>query len=542
MSFIKSELFKSHVNRYSMMGLGISISSIVLATLIVAYQISGNISIDSILLAQTTNPAIWALDLSPFIFAYWGQSFCYGLANKAESMLQDKTRELTSKKDNLEIKLKYESTHDRLTNLPNYHLFIERIKQAIGQLDSDSQAAVFVLNINDFKEINYGFGSFHANTFLVQFADKLKSILIKPSMLDAYMGMNVIARLRNDEFAVLLPRLSKNLDLDQLLDNISQETSVHFMIEGINMSITTTVGAAIYPTHGLTPETLMTHATDSIYFAKKEGKPYAIYHSGIQDKTTINRAMLDAFEQSIDNDKAFLQFQPHVELRSGKIIGVEASVKLENTDMEVLNEEKLFQLMDDARYARKLVFFTLKNLIKQIAAWHDKGNKIYGEMDLSIADLGDPELVPLIQESLVNSKLPPQYLKISLTEKACLSDQAKTLTALNNIAALGVQIAIKDFSTGYTSFVYLINFPVHEIKIDGSFISKMVRDEKYVHIVQAIIQIASALKLQVMARGIPDQATTDQLIKLGCMYGQGTFFGTRILSREMTEILEKKSE
>lgn len=543
MSILNSDVLKSHVNRYSMLGLLISMGSILTATLIVAYQITGSIRLESIVLAQTTNPAIWALDLTPFMFAYWGQSFCHGLVHKAETILRDKTRELTSKKDDLEIKLKYESTHDSLTNLPNYKLFVERIKQAITQIEQEEQAsraAVFVLSISDFKEISYTFGTFHSNSFLKQFAEKLKSLLIEPFMLEAYMGMNVIARLRNDEFAILLPRLSSNQDIDELLHRIQEYTSVNFMIEGINMNIMTTIGAALYPTHGTKAETLMMHATDSIYFAKKEGKPYAIYHKDIQERTTINREMLDEFEQIMDAEEAVIQLQPHVELASGHIVGVEGSVKLDLADWEILNEEKLFQLMNDTRYAKKVTFFSLKTLIKQLSIWHKEGHTLYGEVDLSIMDIGDPELVSMIKDLLSAHQLEGKYLKLSLTEKACLSDQARALHTLMPLVQLGIQISIKDFSTGYTSFVYLTNFPIHEVKIDRTFVIKMGQDEKKARIVHTIIQLAKALELNVMASGIPDEATVEQLIRLGCPHGQGTYFGSPASIEEITEKLNKK--
>lgn len=538
MSIINSALFKSHVNRYSILGLAISLASIVLATMVVAYQMTGTISLESLIAAQTSNFAIWALDLTPFMFAYWGQSFCYGLANKAETLLQDKTQELLSKKDSLESKLKYESTHDNLTKLPNYKLFIERVKQAITQIDPEGKVAVIVLNINDFKEINYGFGSIHANTFLKQFAEKLKAMLLEPALLEAYMGINVIARLRNDEFAILLPRLSAKQDIEEILENISRYTTTNFMIESINMKITTTVGAAVYPTHGFTAETLMVHATDSIYFAKKEGKPYIVYHAGIQERTKINREMLDEFEHVIDNDKAIIQFIPHYELATKKIIGVEAVVKIEHIDWEVLNEEKLFQLMDDSRYAKKLTFFTLKNTIKQVAFWHEQGHKIYGEVDLSISDLGDNELIEIIKALLEEHHLEAKFLKIAFTEKACLSDQSKALAALNNLANLGMELLIKDFSTGYTSFIYLTNYPISEIKIDRSFVMKMLRDEKRVRIVQTIIQLATALNLKVMAAGIPDQSSVDKLLESGCHFGQGPYFSTALSVEEMNDVLQ----
>lgn len=205
-----SVILKGHVNRYAFLGLLISVGSILIASCIVSYQLTGSVSLGGFIQAQRSNPAIWILDLTPFMFVYWGQAFCYGLVNKAESLLVDKTKELLNISGNLELKLKYDS----LTNLPNNRLLNEKIRLAIEQLGSQGELAVIVIKIND---LNYNFSSFNTNNIVKQFAEKLKSVLIDPYMLKASLGINMVARLQSDEFAILMPRLKKDLEINELL-------------------------------------------------------------------------------------------------------------------------------------------------------------------------------------------------------------------------------------------------------------------------------------------------------------------------------------
>ena len=161
---VKSAVLKDHVNKYAFVGLAISISSIILATLFASYQKTDFIDIAGIIASQKTNPALWVLDLTPLIFTYWGQLFCYELASKMESLLEDKTRELLNKSSDLESKLHYETFHDHLTNLPNQRLLSQRITQGIQQVSKGEELAVIILHINSFKGINAKYGSFNANS------------------------------------------------------------------------------------------------------------------------------------------------------------------------------------------------------------------------------------------------------------------------------------------------------------------------------------------------------------------------------------------
>lgn len=534
---LKSIVLKGHVNRYALLGLGIALGSIFIATCLASYQATGQVSIEGIVHAQLNNPAIWALDLTPFMFAYWGQSFCYHLASKAETIIEDKTREYVHEKDDLQSKLRYESLHDSLTNLPNNHLLSQRVNQGIQQLNEGESLVLIVVIIDRFREINFDIGNFRANSLLVQFAEKIKSFLLEPYMLQAHMGMNMAARLQSAEFAILLPRFRKENQLEMIMDKLSQETSTGFMIDGYRVDIKTHSGVAVYPTSGQNDIELIDHATLASLSAEKEKQPYKVYDPSMEREFNAKRMMLKELEKAIEAEQLSMLYQPVVDIKSDKIIGCEASIELESEEYGRYGSDKLISLVEGTKLLEELNRFNFKHVIMQIAKWHQAGFKIFGRLPLY--DVSDPTLVTEIKTLLDKNKLDAKYLRIELTEQACLRDQSHTSKMLNKFAQLGIKIAISDFASGYSSFVYLTNFPINEIKIDKSYVAEMLKDKKKYRIVLAMVKLAEAMKLSVFADGVNSVDIKDELLKLGCKIGQGDFFEKPVHQEQLINQLKK---
>lgn len=535
-----SILLKSHVNRYTFLGLLIAVGSILIATFIVSYQMTGTVSLQGFILAQKSNPAIWVLNLTPFMFVYWGQAFCEGLVVRAQSLIGDKTKEFMNISGDLELKLKYESQHDNLTNLPNGRMLSEKITQGIEQLGSQGQLALIVIKINDFKNISYNFGTFNANNVLKQFGETLKSILVDPYMLDVSLGINIVARLQSDEFAVLLPRLKKDFNPDELLAHLVKLINVNLMIDGISISITTTSGISIYPAHGDEEGILLNHANIAVYHARKEGRPYIIYNSEMEEDFTQNRIMMNELKRSIESNELDIYYQPIVELATGKIVGAESLVRFEHPEFGLLSAEKFIPLVEGTSLIHNLTSFMLKGVIKQLASWHDAGFKISASVNLSVKDASDRELPGFIEKLLSDYQIFPEYLKLEFTERACLTDQATTKEVLEQLSTMGLKLAIDDFCSGYSSFIYLTNYPIDEVKIEKSYVLKMIKDPKKGKIVEAIIQLAKTLEIEAVADGIADQTTLEKLKKMGCAYGQGFYFSRAVNATDFKSLLDKK--
>ncbi|KTD11879.1 regulatory protein (GGDEF and EAL domains) [Legionella gratiana] len=523
-----SIILREYVNKYAYIGLSIAIGSILIASLVVSYQITGFINLDGFIKAQTTNPAIWILDLTPFLFAYWGQSFCHGLVNTAESFVANKTEELRYKSGDLESKLKYESEHDFFTQLPNALLFSEQITQAIDKIEKSNELAVILLKLNDFKAIHNNFGNFNSNSVLIEFVKKLKEMLLSSFMLQATMGINSIARVEGDEFALLLPRLNKNINLHALLNAIIDATHLSFTVDGIHITISTTAGAAVYPNAGADNVALVNHARTAVFHARKKNKPFAIYNSDMEEDFTTNRIVMNGLKAAIENQEIKIYYQPTVELATGKIIGAEATGSFVHEKYGLISAEKFSSLIEGSNLIQQLTSFMLTNVTEQLVLWHQAGHQIFASLHLSIQDAINRKL-PVFIESLLNeNKISPQYLILEFDERACLSEPKKSITVLHELSNLGVKIAIHDFCSGYSSFLYLVNFPIDRIKIEKSLILSMIKDKKNSKIVEAIIKLAQILELDVFANGVENQEIREQLQQYGCMYGQGSYFSNQV--------------
>lgn len=530
---IRSSVLKDRVNKYALLGIGIAVSSIVIASILASYQQTGLIDFHGIILAQKTNPALWALDLTLFIFAYWGQSFYYDLVDTMETLFADRTRDLLNKSSDLESKLHYETNHDHLTNLPNQRLLLQRISQGIQNIHKGEELAVIVLHIHSFKEINLKYGSFSANSVLIQFAEKLKSVLLDSQLLQAGMGMNMAARLQGAEFAFLIPRLKKEHKLDAILDKIISETSANFMIDGMPILTTTAAGIATYPEDGHDNMSLLQNASSALFYAEREGWSHATYNSSMNNETGKDPIKIKELSDLIINEKINLWYEPHFDLKTQTIVGVDALLYLEEDEDKVLSIEKLLTLIEASDIVKKLGYLMIKAAIDQLAIWHEANCPLYAMVPL--LDPTDTELPDTVESLLITKNVSPKDLKLALTEKACLNDQTKSMSVLKRLADLGVKIVIVDCCSGYTSFSYLTNFPISEVKIDKSFIINLSNDEKKLHIVEAIISIAKILNLVVIADGIPDEQCVKKLNILRCLYGQGSYFSAAVNSENIQQ-------
>ncbi|QMT59432.1 bifunctional diguanylate cyclase/phosphodiesterase [Legionella sp. PC997] len=532
-----SIILKEYVNKYAYIGLSISICSILIASLVVSYQITGFVNLNGFIRAQTTNPAIWILDLTPFLFAYWGQSFFHGLVNTTESLVADKTEALLYKSSDLESKLKYKSEHDYFTQLPNAFLFSEQIKQAIDKMEELHELGVIILKLNDFKVIHDNFGDFNANSVLTQFVKKLKDMLINPFMLKATMGINTIARIESDEFALLLPRLNEQVNYNTLLKNIVEITTLDFIVDGIHVNIGTTAGAAIYPRDGDDNVSLISHARTAVFHARKKEKPFAIYNANMEEDFTTNRIVMNALKKSIENQEMKIYYQPAVELKTGRIIGAEVMVRFVHEQYGLLSLEKFMPLIERSSLTQQLTSFMLINVTKQLVLWHQAGHKIFASVNLSVQDAIDKKLPEFVEKLLKENKIAPEYLTLEFNERACLSDQEQSIEVLNQLSNLGVKLAIHDFCSGYSSILYLANLPINEIKIDKSLILNMIKDKRKSKIVEAIVKLAQTLELEVLADGVENKEIREQLKQYGCKYGQGTYFSNQLSPYEFMALL-----
>lgn len=525
-----ARILKSQVGKFAYLGLMISMSAIIVATLAVAYQLEGNITIDSLIRAQRTNIALWMLDITPIIFMFWGQSISSVMSYTASAMVMDQTQELRLQTNELASRSEHDSSHDMLTDLPNRMLFVDRLNQAITSLKGKKGLiAVVTININNFKDLNTGFGNYNADRLLKQFAQRLRTTV------DDNM---TVARFGGDDFAILCPNLEKQEQAYLMTKKLQKAVAIHFALDDVIIDISATAGIAFYPAHGKDADTLIQRANLAIYNAKQSGKEFAVYSTAM-DKGSPNRLILmSELKKAIDGEQLVLFYQPKVDIKTGKIVGTESLLRWEHPTFGMMNAEKFIPVAERTGLIKTLSLYVLREAIEQASKWHSKGYEFEISVNLSPVDIIDIEL-PYTIESLLNVyDLPARLINIELIESTNLSDQSRAVEVINRLASLGIKISIDDFGTGYSSFVYLTTLPIHEIKIDKSFILTLNENERKKDIVDAIIKLATTLKIKVVAEGVEKLSQHKTLNDLNCTIGQGYYY-SEPLSAENFELLLK---
>lgn len=529
-----ARILKSKVSKFAYLGLAISVGAITIATMAVTYQMDGYLSLDGAMKAQRINIALWVLDISPLLFMFWGQSISSVMSYTASAMVMDQTHELRLQTSELASRSEHDSSHDSLTDLPNRILFVDRLNQSINALrGKKGQIAVITINIDNFKDLNSGFGNYNADRLLKQFAQRLKST-IDESM--------TVARFGGDEFAILCPTLEQDEQAYLLTKKVQKAVAIHFVLDDVIIDITATAGIAFYPEHGKDADTLIQRANLAIYHAKQDGKEFTVYKTSM-DKGSPNRLILmSELKKAIEGEQLVVHYQPKVELKTGKISGCEALLRWEHPTFGMMNAEKFVPIAERTGLIKTLSLYVLKLAIEQTSKWRKKGVNIEVAINLSAVDIIDIEL-PYTIESLLNVyDLPACCLTIELIESTNLSDQNRAVEVINRLASLGIKIAIDDFGTGYSSFVYLTNLPIHEIKIDKSFILAINENEKKRNTVDAIIKLASALKLSVVAEGVETESQMNTLKSLNCAKGQGFYFSEALDADSLEKLVITKKQ
>jgi len=427
--------------------------------------------------------------------------------------------------------LRHQALHDALTGLPNRTLFFDRLEQAVlGAGRERTTLAVLMMDLDRFKDINDTLGHHVGDQLLQDLGKRLQSVL---------RDSDTVARLGGDEFAILLPRATV-LHATAVARKITQELEQPFTAGTHALEASASIGVALYPDHGGTPSALMQRADVAMYVAKQSHLDYAIYDVE-QDEHSIGRLTLIAeLRHAINYDQLRLHYQPTIDIRTGKVLDLEALVRWNHPLRGLLPPDEFVPLAERTGLIRPLTEWVLNNALRQMAAWRDQGIKVGMAVNLSARNLQDPEFAGLLNGLLGHWNIPPQRLTLELTESAIMVNPeriAETLTALD---LLGVRLAIDDFGTGYSSLANLRGLPVDALKIDKSFVMDMEDDENDAVIVRSTIDLAHNLGLTVTAEGVTTREILDLLTILDCDAAQGFHLSRPLPAEDVPEWLGEK--
>ncbi|HYW77445.1 MAG TPA: EAL domain-containing protein [Gammaproteobacteria bacterium] len=508
------KLLRTKASKQAIIGTIIASVTVIVATLLSAYFSNHyELTLASIIHAQATNPVLWLLDATPFIFGFWGQYTSTVIAYEAGAMVMDQTSDLRTRTAALENRISHESTHDQLTDLPNRVLFVDRLEQALQLANTEKmELAVLFLDLDHFKEINDSLGHHSGDRVLKSVATRIGNAV----------GDSVtVARLGGDEFGLILPRLRKEADILSTVKAIRKALEAPYALEGLSLSLAASIGATCFPAHGRDADTLMQRAEVAMYWAKKDRSGYALY-SPEQDKSSPHRLiLLGELRQAILRKELVLRYQPIVDARTGRLISVEALVRWQHERYGMLLPDEFIPLAERSGFIRELTNWVLREAVRDMATWHDAGRELSVSVNITAANLLDPEFANTVSGMLASFKLPEHALTLEMTETTLLTDQARAYDTITRLSELGVQTSIDDFGTGYSSLAYLRKLPVSSIKIDRMFVADMAHDTNGEVLLNAIIQLAHALELHVTAEGVENADVAARLPRLGCDALQG---------------------
>jgi diguanylate cyclase (GGDEF)-like protein len=419
--------------------------------------------------------------------------------------------------------LTHRALHDSLTGLPNRTLLFDRLTHALEEAHRHGNPlGLFILDLDRFKEVNDTLGH-HSGDRLLQTVGERVSSLLRRS--------DTIARLGGDEFAILLPHTPLSR-AQRCAEKIIDCLETPIPTAGVDLDIDVSIGIAMYPDHGTDAETLLQHADVAMYKAKEHNLGFAIYEPR-EDRHSVRRLTLMAeLRAAIDKHQLELHYQPKLDLRTWKVVGVEALVRWHHPDYGYVPPDEFIPLTEQSGLIFALTDWVLREALRQGDLWYKRGLRLQVAVNLSTCSLQDALCASKIANLLHTRLVTPDQLVLEITESAMMTDVNRAMDVVSALDAIGVSLSIDDFGTGFSSLSHLKRLPVDELKIDRSFVQDMEQDENDAILIRSIIDLAHNMGLRVVAEGVESAGALDMLQRLGCDIVQGYHIARPMAAQE----------
>jgi diguanylate cyclase (GGDEF)-like protein len=405
----------------------------------------------------------------------------------------------------------HDALHDQLTGLPNRRQFVEHATDALGT-GSSPDAAVLLLDVDDFKEVNDTFGHNSGDEVLIDIAQRLA---------ETFQDEGMVARLGGDEFAVLVHGINSTQAALRAAERLIDVFARPQHVNGVALYLQAAVGIALCPLHGTDAATLLRCADVAMYQAKSDRRSAVVYDPATDSHTPERVALAADLRRAIADETFELGFQPIQHLATGRILGVEVLARWEHPTRGLLPPPVYVEVAEQSDLIRLLTGYVLRRALEQRNAWSRAGLDLRVSVNVSVHDLHRDGFADEVLRLMDGTGTPGSRLVLELTETQALHHPERISPVLERLRVAGVVIAIDDFGTGYSSITSLRSLPVDEIKIDRSFVSNMLNSTHDHAIVGSLIDLANRLGIEIVAEGVEDDATRAALASLGCHCIQG---------------------
>ncbi|MDP4527971.1 EAL domain-containing protein [Alkalimonas delamerensis] len=429
-------------------------------------------------------------------------------------------------------KLNFLAHFDSLTQLPNRTLLLDRTEQAIQRAKRNhSQLAMLFIDLDRFKKINDSLGHQVGDELLVQAAQRLKSLT---------RSQDTLSRLSSDEFILLLPDTDQQA-AGKLAGRILQTLQTPYFLTRDPLSVSASIGIAIYPADGDNFFDLNKHADIAMFQAKENGRnSYCFFTAGMQSQFNRSLQLENALRHAIERDQLQLVYQPQYCLLQQRLTGFEALLRWQHPELGFISPAEFIPIAESSGLMTKLGDWVLQHAIQQQKAWQQAGfEPLVMAINLSPVQFRQPDLLSTIVNQLQLARLPANQIELEITESAMVDDAEKAIATVNAIREAGIQVAIDDFGTGYSSLSYLKRFKLNKLKIDQSFVRDLLDDQDDRAIVTAIIRLAQSLGLKTIAEGVETSEHQGLLQQLGCEAIQGYHYGRPMPAEAATAFIQQ---
>lgn len=424
-----------------------------------------------------------------------------------------------------EEKVNHMAHFDALTDLPNRFQFNQNLN--IAMQSNTTKLGLMYLDLDNFKAINDTLGHPIGDKLLQSVSKRLQACL---------QNQDIVARLGGDEFAIIIQNSSEKI-CKSIAERIISVLSTPFQIDGHDIIIGCSIGLAIAPEDGITPEILLRNSDLALYSAKSNGRNRSVRYIAGMDESAHNRRMLEMdMRVALANNEMILHYQPIVDLIKEETIGYEALIRWNNPERGTVMPDQFIPVAEETGLIVQLGEWAIRKAIDDMRQWPDG---FHLSINLSPAQMRSPSLIATIVNMLANTDISADRICLEITEAALMQDSEANLATLHKLRELGLKIALDDFGTGYSSLNYLRSFPLDKIKIDRCFVDEIDSSKDCQAIIKSIVDLANTLGIVTAAEGVERDEQIQYLRDKGCVEAQGYLYSKAVPQNQLSNLTQR---
>ena len=434
-------------------------------------------------------------------------------------------RDVTANKHQI-VALRHQAMHDGLTDLPNRVLLFDRLEKALENARQQRTiAALLLMDLDRFKEVNDTFGHHFGDVLLKQVALRLRNQL---------QPHDTVARLGGDEFAIVLTAPPDSTAVAVQARRVLNTLEQPFVVEGQVLEVGASIGIAMYPEHGTDARTLMRRADVAMYSAKQSNVGYSFHREDPAESRSADQlSLVVEMRHALERNEFELYYQPKLHLRSGLVTRAEVLMRWNHPTRGLLSPVSFIPIAERTGLIKPMTDWVLNRALQQVREWQSAGAPVHVAVNISAKSLQEQTLPQKVQALLDKWQVDPRFLKIEITESSIMADPAHALAILSMLQSMGVRLSVDDFGTGYSSLTHLRELPIDEIKVDKSFVMGMSTSDADAAIVRTVVDLGHNLGKQVCAEGVEDEETWFRLREMRCDLAQGYWISRPVSASDL---------